>query len=181
MFCPKCSQQQVSDETRFCSRCGFQLGVVKALLNNDEVSQGQNAEMSAPDRSLRKRDMTIGAALMFFFALFVAVITFDLPPPHSARIGFLIVAWFALSLLINIKPIIRYFFHGDAQSAANRASASELAFNPPFRFDNNVQNAALPSAQNIPAADLVMPRRNTMEIVAPPSVAETTTNLLENK
>lgn len=181
MFCPKCSQQQVSDETRFCSRCGFQLSVVKALLTNDEVSQGQNAEMSVPDRTLRKRDLTIGAALMFFFALMMAAITVDMPPSHSARIICLVIAWLVLTLLINIKPIIRYFFHGDTQSSANKTSASELMSSPTFRFENKMQNAALPSAQDITAVDLVMPRRNTMEITAPPSITEPTTNLLENK
>jgi uncharacterized membrane protein YvbJ len=35
MYCPKCSQQQISDEMRFCSRCGFPLGAVKELIAND--------------------------------------------------------------------------------------------------------------------------------------------------
>ena len=39
MFCPKCSQEQISDETRFCSRGGFQLNVVKALLAEESAPQ----------------------------------------------------------------------------------------------------------------------------------------------
>ena len=35
MHCPRCGQQQISNETRFCSRCGFQLGVVSELLLHD--------------------------------------------------------------------------------------------------------------------------------------------------
>ncbi|MET0753730.1 MAG: zinc ribbon domain-containing protein, partial [Pyrinomonadaceae bacterium] len=84
MFCPKCSQQQISDETRFCSRCGFELNVVKALLASDDAPQ--SVEIQKPDRSLRPRDMTIGAGIMFFFAFIVAVITVDMPPSHSSRI-----------------------------------------------------------------------------------------------
>ena len=34
MHCPRCGQQQVSDQTKFCSRCGFQLGLVAELLAN---------------------------------------------------------------------------------------------------------------------------------------------------
>jgi hypothetical protein len=34
MHCPRCGQQQVSDQTKFCSRCGFQLGIVAELLEN---------------------------------------------------------------------------------------------------------------------------------------------------
>jgi predicted amidophosphoribosyltransferase len=32
MFCPRCSQEQVSEETKFCSRCGFPLGLVSEIL-----------------------------------------------------------------------------------------------------------------------------------------------------
>ena len=35
MYCPQCSQQQVSENVRFCSRCGFSLQIVTALLTND--------------------------------------------------------------------------------------------------------------------------------------------------
>jgi len=35
MFCPKCGQSQTSDEMRFCSRCGFQLGNVALILDHD--------------------------------------------------------------------------------------------------------------------------------------------------
>ena len=34
MHCPRCGQQQVSNDTKFCSRCGFQLGLVAELLAN---------------------------------------------------------------------------------------------------------------------------------------------------
>ena len=34
MHCPRCGQQQISDQTKFCSRCGFQLGLVGELLEN---------------------------------------------------------------------------------------------------------------------------------------------------
>ena len=37
MFCPQCSHQQVSDNTRFCSRCGLSLGVVSELLTNSDI------------------------------------------------------------------------------------------------------------------------------------------------
>ena len=34
MHCPRCGQQQISDQTKFCSRCGFQLGLVAELIQN---------------------------------------------------------------------------------------------------------------------------------------------------
>jgi hypothetical protein len=174
MFCPKCSQEQVSDETRFCSRCGFQLNVVKALLTEDGLAQP--SEIQKPDRSLRKRDLTIGAGLMFVFAFIVAALTVGMPPSHSARILFLIVAWLVLSLLINIKPLIQYFMRGEntAKDDKNYLPSKPAAnlFSPAERH-----NAALPTAQSIPA-DLLMPNVNTAEFAQPSSVTEPTTNLL---
>jgi hypothetical protein len=173
MFCPKCSQEQVSDETRFCSRCGFQLNVVKALLT--EESSSPNDAIIKPDRSLRKRDMTIGAAIMFFFALVAAAITVDMPASHSARITLLVIAWLILSLLINIKPIIQYFLRADnSEAATDDFSASKIV----SRFAARNKNA-LPEAHGIPATDFAMPAANTAEMVKPPSVTERTTNLLD--
>ncbi len=175
MFCPKCSQQQISDETRFCSRCGFQLNVVKALLSDD--NSAQNEEITKPDRSLRKRDMTIGAALMFLFAFIVAAITVDMPSAHSARIFLLAIAWLVLSLLINIKPIIQYFLRADDSApTADDFSASKVI----SKFTSR-NKKFLPEAQSVPAADLIMPSVNTAEMVMPPSVTERTTNLLDKE
>jgi hypothetical protein len=174
MFCPKCSQQQTSDETRFCSRCGFELNVVKALLSSDSLPQ--TAETAKIDRSLRKRDMTIGAALMFIVAFIVAAITVDMPPSHSSRILLLICVWFALTLLINIKPIIQYFLRAD-----NSSPAAEDDFSVSKTVSKIVsrKKKALPEANTIPASDFAMPAVNTAEMVKPPSVTERTTNLLD--
>lgn len=35
MFCPKCGCEVVSDETRFCSKCGFTLKAVRKVVEND--------------------------------------------------------------------------------------------------------------------------------------------------
>lgn len=177
MFCPKCSQRQVSNETSFCSRCGFQLNVVKAILSSDE-SYSQTTETQKVSRSLNKRDMrtlTIGAALMFFFALVVAVITVDAPRSSLAPIVLLIITGFVLILLINIKPIIQYFLRPD--SPANDAPVLKAS---PNLFSKSNSNP-LPATQSVPAQDLVMPRFNTAEMVQPLSVTEPTTNLLSEK
>ncbi len=173
MYCPKCSQEQVSDETRFCSRCGFQLNVVKALLTDDSALQ--SAEIQKPDRSFRKRDLTIGAALMFVFALIMAILTVSLPPASSFRIIYLVIAWLVLSVLINIKPMIQYFMRTENNASDEKHLPSKLQSNFTFKGEN--QNAALPSAQSIPA-DFMMPAANTAEMVSPPSITESTTNLL---
>ena len=87
MYCPKCGHQQVSDDMRFCSRCGFQLTGVAELLTTNELgapAAGQ-LEKRAPRVSRR------GARLLFFsivsspiFSYFFAFFSI-LPYPYSSR------------------------------------------------------------------------------------------------
>ena len=37
IHCPKCGQQQTSNEIRYCSRCGFLLTGVSEIVANDGV------------------------------------------------------------------------------------------------------------------------------------------------
>jgi len=45
MHCPKCGQQQVSDEMRFCSRCGFALGIVTELILTQNGRKGHGKKI----------------------------------------------------------------------------------------------------------------------------------------
>jgi hypothetical protein len=67
MYCPRCGQQQLSDETKFCNRCGFQMGLIPHLLAHGGVLP-QLAELSrgkAPWFS--RKNGLIFAALWFIF------------------------------------------------------------------------------------------------------------------
>jgi hypothetical protein len=177
MYCPKCSQQQVSDDFRFCSRCGFQLSVVKALLGDNETSLTQNSAAEASAGSPRKKDMMIGAALMFLFALRVAWVADDLSLEREFIL--LIVNCIILCALINVIPMIHDFFR--RRSAAHESPASSKIFaSLTARFYDDGQNSALPPARSRPATDYFPTGINTAEIVAPPSVTEGTTNLLSS-
>lgn len=171
MFCPKCSQEQASEEQRFCSRCGFQLNVVKALLVNDALPGGLGAK--PVKRSFSKRDATIGATLMFLVALLIAILTVGLPPAHSAPILLLFVAWPLLALLINIKPMISYFLKADT---VPETSPDASAFPS---FPAGVHSQTLPAARSVPA-DVYIPRVADTADMAPRSVTEETTNLLKD-
>jgi len=171
MFCPKCSQEQASEEQRFCSRCGFQLNVVKALLANDAFPAG--VEAKSVRRSFSKRDATIGATLMFLVALLIAIVTVGLPPAHTAPILLLFVAWPLLALLINIKPVLQYFLKADNV----KDTSSDASTFPSFASD--IRSRALPSSQSVPA-DVYIPRAADTADMTPHSVTEDTTNLLKD-
>jgi hypothetical protein len=180
MFCPKCSRQQISDNIRFCSGCGFQLNVVKALLVADDGSMlpPMASESIAVNRSRRKRDMRTGAALMCIFALHTAWTTEDLSLEREYTS--LIVKCFILCALINIVPVIRDYFSGD--TLQDSASSPKMLARLMAKFKNKDQNHALPAAYGRPAADYFTGRITTAELLPqpPPSVTEDTTNLLRN-
>lgn len=75
MFCPKCGQQN-SDAVRFCTRCGFRLVTVKQLLSEDGLPEKDHVEASANPLQLGRKNLNLGALLMYvgsLFALFVGV------------------------------------------------------------------------------------------------------------
>ena len=83
MFCPSCGQQQVSDEMRFCSRCGLALsGLAEWLAGGLPVKRAE--EPLAPSR--RRKAFRRAAKVMFFsgalFPIFLMIsIGIDEPGP----------------------------------------------------------------------------------------------------
>src|SRR5687767_3436013 len=156
MFCPKCSQQQASDEARFCSRCGFQLGVVKAALAADESQVTSPLALapptsSAPAPSRRQRDKTVGVFLMFLVALLVVVGTLDAPPDDEAPVLILICWWFVLTFLLNVRPLWRYFFGKEDSAAPAPAKKGKRGiFRRGARREEPQPQPALPPAYSVP-------------------------------
>jgi len=58
MHCPQCGQPPPTEQTRFCTHCGCALDAVRDLLTT-----------GLPPGSVRQRDITLGAGLMFIGAL----------------------------------------------------------------------------------------------------------------
>ncbi len=70
MFCPKCSRPQPSEELRFCSRCGFPVGEVKALFGREGARESDDRRASAEGRLPAQKDLATGALVMFAGAVF---------------------------------------------------------------------------------------------------------------
>ena len=89
MFCPQCGHQQVSNDTRFCSRCGLSLGLVTDLLAN-----------SGNQLRREKRELTgIGLVMATVLMLVNFIIVFGaITLPHLANPVFL---WIWLSFVIS--------------------------------------------------------------------------------
>ena len=104
MFCPQCGHQQISDDTRFCSRCGLSLGHVTGLLINSGSLQREKREISGVGLM-----MATVLMLLNFIIVFGAVAL-----PHLANpvflwtwiafvIGSLTMGGFGLANLIQIE------------------------------------------------------------------------------
>ncbi len=186
MYCPRCSQQQASDEVRFCSRCGFQLGVVKELLTQMEAPAPAAVEPlpPAPARGLRKRDVTIGALLMYVISVALIIISSPIPPLRNDQIFVLTILFVALALFVNfITPLLRAVnkLFGEENKASGRAEIPRPQATPDLSTQVSAHRAALPPARSVPAGLFNSPRVNTAEMLQPPSITEHTTNLLDNK
>src|SRR5690349_16536623 len=73
MYCPKCGQQQVSDEMRFCSRCGLALSGLAEWVTGEALLVKRADEPQSVALSARRREMRRAGKLMFFSAVLLPV------------------------------------------------------------------------------------------------------------
>jgi hypothetical protein len=169
MFCPKCGQQQVSEEMRFCSRCGLQLGVVTELLASGGSAAGIATGTKSGKRPLANRHARQGAKTMFISGVllplaFVFSIIFDSPVP--LLLPFLV-------FMAGLSWMFYFRLFGEETSATPQTDA-------PARPGER-QPTYLPAQHGTPVSDFNNPSHRTAEIVQPPSVTEHTTRLLDDK
>lgn len=173
MYCPQCGQQQASAELRFCSRCGFPLGGVIALLSNGGQAATEN---TAKVESARRRGIKQGA--------FISLLTFVVVPIISIITVWLRMEPFAVaisSVLFFFGGLLRiayaFMFESNDQPGSPVAGATQKAIH-----QTNAQQ--LPPAQSMPAAAFVPPRpaswRETNDL-EPSSVIDNTTKLLQKE
>lgn len=76
MFCPQCGHEQLSNDTRFCSRCGLTLGLVTDLLGSNQT------QLQREKRELWGISLLLATILMLmnFFIVFGAITL-----PHLAN------------------------------------------------------------------------------------------------
>jgi len=181
MYCPKCSQIQTEDGLRFCSRCGFQLGVVRELLAEPGGAPVMPAESQAPPKffSRRKQDLLFGATVMSVAASIVVFLSWVAPkatiilPLWMIWLGFSI---FVLSFEYLVMVARRFFSDDDYVSDPAAQLGTPSSMNKP-----GSATSELPPRQNRPLAALGFERVNTGEIVQPLSVTDHTTKLLIKK
>lgn len=180
MHCPRCGQQQVSEEIKYCSRCGFPLGLVSEILANGGFLP-QLADLNKKGKKFLTRNFGLKISLLWFL-----VICFILVPlaaitkaPGNVVAGLSIIGFCgtlflaALSFLFLPKP-------DKSLPQQNDYPAENTA--PQFLRGNQAQTA-LPPQTSQPVSSYVPPAGSwkapeTGDLV-PSSVTEGTTKLLQ--
>jgi hypothetical protein len=178
MFCPKCGQSQVSEEVRFCSRCGFPLSGVTELLARNGIVTHQT--FAAPQAiSPRRKGLRQGAKLMFFgviVSILVGILVGATDGPGEV-VG--------VSMLLVLAGFFRVLY---ALLFEEKSPATQQLAPPPYaqhaagaQFNPGVRGTALPPGEFVPARTSFAPRQETAEIAPPPSVTDHTTRLLRDE
>jgi hypothetical protein len=112
MYCPKCSQQQASDNVRFCSRCGFQLNVIKELLASDSTPKPITKEGPDSTAISRQRNVNLGAMLMLVGAALAAASSGFVAGPPTVVIGATLLVFTAAFILVILfsRPLMRAIY-----------------------------------------------------------------------
>lgn len=177
MYCPQCSQQQVSDEMRFCSRCGFPLGTVKQLIATGGALVGpdfepQGSQVSKGLRGVRKglKIMLASLPLVFVAAVLTAI---DDDFAVSLLIPF-------LCLVVGFARLVYGAVLEDRVSRRKReVSEAQIGSVMPGQPATDFRRPEL-SAPRVPIEKFTVQNKKTAEVVQPPSVTENTTRLLDD-
>ena len=110
MYCPRCGHQSISDALRFCSYCGFKLGVVKAALIEDDDISAASFTTQIITKPPRPRDINLGVILMFAGALLATVTAGSGGLGLGREGGALILLISFASILLLSRPIMKMIY-----------------------------------------------------------------------
>jgi hypothetical protein len=170
MYCPQCSQEQVSEEMRFCSRCGFPLAIVSQLVRNGGALAGFEPKAKGP-LSPRQRAVRWGVMLMI-----ISVLLVPLSALMTALEGDFIVLFIPVLLIfvVGLTRLLHAYLLAPKTPTENASPSSANARPLPGAY-----KTALPAGQTIPVTNWRRPI-NTSEMAQPLSVTDHTTRLLDD-
>jgi hypothetical protein len=180
MFCPRCSQGQVSDDIRFCKSCGFPLIDVAEALKNDGLVDRNVIPITQDLKKSVTKALVIMSLSAIFFLLTLILGTPE--PSYFVQFNMLVgilcylfgVVWIAHSFWRKSKEIHhyidkgRYLVLGTPQSLEEHHRKSATQLNEPDLtqlVDANMLSGNNPKTSNLAER--------------PASVTEGTTKLLE--
>ncbi|HEV7645225.1 MAG TPA: zinc ribbon domain-containing protein [Pyrinomonadaceae bacterium] len=198
MHCPRCGQQQVNEETKFCSKCGFQLHVVSAvLMHGGSLPQLDLLnEQQGKKKLLTRRNGMIFSLFWFIGFLlilcpFFGMLDIDVLTGMSAILGIFggLILFLASALFLEGKPKAPYYPYPMApyqMPQYPQQMQQQHPQHPQQMQGQGYQQGALPPQQSQPAQGYTPPPhvvgswRDTNDLNRG-SVTEGTTRLLQKE
>ena len=180
MHCPRCGQQQVSEEIKYCSRCGFPLGLIAEVLENGGFLP-QLADLHNNKKWLT-RNFGLKISLIWFL-----LITFLLVPlaaitkaPGGVVAGLAIIG-FCGGILLTVLSFL--FLQKDLKPFQGQNDFQNDNYAPQF-LGGNQNQTALPPSTSQPFSSYAPPIAGSWKApdtgdLVPHSVTEGTTKLLQ--
>lgn len=182
MHCPNCGQQQISEETKFCSRCGMPLGLVAELLAHGGFLP-QLAELYKGKRSwfTRKNGVVFSVIWFIFWVMMVPAFMGIAGGEEPAAVS----AVFGLFTTVMLLIISLAFLKKTPQPITN-ALPSGIANSTSGPLNEAAERGALPPQRSMPVNAYAPPAGgwrtpDTGEIAHPSSITESTTKLLKKE
>jgi hypothetical protein len=180
MYCPRCGQEQISNETRFCSRCGFLMTGVGELIANGGNTALTAVQAGKPD-SPRKRGLKQGGFIFLLTFLVVPIVSILTVWANVEPFG---VAISAILLFVGGLLRMAYALMFESNNPSDK-TLEQSVYQSAQALLNQTQNPnALPPPQSIPTSSYVPPIqgswRETNDL-EPSSVTDPTTKLLQKK
>jgi zinc-ribbon domain len=170
MYCPKCGQQQISDEMRFCSRCGLALsGLAEWVAGGAAPAKRKDKALVSPSSPRRKGSRT--AKLMFLSGvLFPFFLVLSLLVDDGGLMAIPFILFFVSFVIMIYKRLF-----SDKTPSENSQDAQT------YSLASMSTQSSLPPASNIPMPAVGRQQVRTNELAQPPSVTEHTTRLLDDE
>ena len=182
MHCPRCGQQQVSQETRFCSRCGFLLTGIAQVIDNDGIVPQQRGSFFAPG-SPRRRGVKQGAFVALLALLIVPLVAML---SMAVRLGPGIAGFTAVLLTVGGLLRIVYALMFESGIPGGKTLEEKVLSGTPI-LAGKEKAGELPPARSIPVHAYSPPPgagnwRDTNDLAPTPgSVTDGTTKLLHEE
>ncbi len=187
MYCPKCSQPQASDETQFCSRCGFPLNNLKEMVLADGKTQVSRSKASEADLSPRQKGARQGVMLMLLSIILIPayILLAALFPANDRLVESSVsdtpferisqAVLFTIFMLGLARVLYARLFQ---QGASLREGEGETEV---AQLSGSASNYELPPAQSIPVSGFGSWRTDTGEMVQSRRAREHTTKSLDKE
>ncbi len=180
MYCPRCSQEQIKEDVRFCSRCGFSMTGMAEVVENGglpkEVIDQKHPEAMSP----RRRGLKQGGLLFLSGGVIVPIlgILTSMFNGEGYIVGMAAILTFLAGILRMIYALV---FQSGVPTLENEGIVDTVKKD---LLGKPVNNKALPPQQSEPISTEYNPPQvnwRDSDDLQPVSVTEETTRTLDKK